>query len=92
MNNYTKQDYERDIKILEGAPEGATHCDNGGNYESDYTWYKNTKFGYEVWMWEEKEWRLMPDDCIECPADIRSLSDIRALVTLYEQLQGDTNE
>jgi len=34
MTNYTKQDYERDIKILEGAPEGTSHyvLHNGTDY------------------------------------------------------------
>ena len=32
MTNYTKQDYERDVKILADAPEGAEYIDKDGDY------------------------------------------------------------
>lgn len=79
--NYKQQDYERDIKILEGAPAGATHVSS---------WYYKMD-GYVIHCWARRSNMWLKVESIKS-CDIRSLSDIRSLVSMYEQLQGDTNE
>ena len=72
-------------KILAEAPEGATHFEYSKNCAC---WYKYTTAGYEVWMQDNKAWRLMPDYCIECPADIHSLQDLREI----QKLRAENSE
>ena len=75
MTNYTKQDYERDIKILEGAPEGTSHyvLHNGTDYH-----FKIYELNAEIWTedgWMEYETQCALPDL----QGVQNLSDILAL-------------
>ena len=60
-----------DRKILENAPEGATHVDDGGAY------FKRTKKGDIFWWVNQVEW--MP---VGRNRFTRSLADIKRIVDL----------
>lgn len=83
MTNYTQKDYERDVKILADAPEDkiATH------YDGYYYWKYTNENGWSRYSQPRKNY--IPGEPLP---KMQALSDIRALVSMYEQLQGDTNE
>lgn len=91
---YTQQEYERDIKILEGAPDGSEFY---GVIDPSQPFYSDGDPASCEKIWVENEdgiYELTEADmlCIYAFKIFRDLSDIRALVSMYEQLQGDTNE
>lgn len=78
MTNYTQQDYERDLKILDNAPDGAEYIDTDGDY-----WIRD-KISGACFYDDDGVWEHVPS-----PMEfMRSLSDIRAMVSMYDQLQA----
>jgi hypothetical protein len=93
MTNYTKQDYERDIKILEGAPDSDWPvADEYGVLDGEAVYISNSDNGHPFKVLcdcdGEMLWCYAEDDAdFLYIRDRRKLSYIRALVRMYEQLQ-----
>jgi hypothetical protein len=82
--SYTKQDYERDLQIVGGAPYGSSHFDN-----CYYTYKENITPNFIIYEWYE--WKDKKSSFIKTNiaglSNIRSLQDIRNCIAMYEANQ-----
>lgn len=78
MTNYTKQDYERDLQIVENKAYGSTHH---SKKDKDY-FVNGVTYGWQVWCDVNNKWH---QELV--PYDIESLDCLRDKIAMYEANQ-----